>query len=106
MKTKEDAIAHASEATGMAVADVEKVLEATFAFVKQSAVEAGGFMHPALGKLRRVEREAKDGTKRIIYRYRPDPDAAPGSGARRGGKAGAGKGKRPGGRKAAVAETE
>ena len=108
MKTKDDVIAHASEATGVARADVEKVLEAAFAFVKQSAVEAGGFMHPAMGKLRRVERQAKDGTTQIVYRYRPDADAAtkaPGAGARRGGKGGGGgrKGKRAGGRKGAGA---
>ena len=109
MKTKDDVIAHASEATGVARADVEKVLEAAFAFVKQSTIEAGGFMHPAMGKLRRVERQAKDGTPQIVYRYRPDADAAskaPGAGARRGGKGGGGKrrkGKRAGGRKGAGA---
>lgn len=108
MKTKEDVIAHASEATGVAVADVEKVLEAAFAFVKESAIEAGGFMHPAMGKLRRIERKAKDGSNQVIYRYRPDADTAgkaPGAGARRGGKGvgGGGKRKKAGGRKGAAA---
>lgn len=97
MKTKEDMITHVSGATGTSAAEVEKVLDAALGFLRQSVKDVGGFTHPAMGLIRRVEREAKDGTTRTVYRYRPDAGAkAPATGKGGGGKGSASGGARAG----------
>jgi nucleoid DNA-binding protein len=97
MKTQQELIEHVTTATGVARADVRKVVDAAFAFVRESALAGAGLVHPSLGAVRVRERTGKDGEKKTVYRF--DPTAKAGGGKGKAG--GAGKGKR-GGRKAAA----
>ncbi len=96
MKTQQELIEHVTAATGVARADVRKVVDAAFAFVRESALAGSGLVHPSLGAVRVRERTGKDGETKTVYRF--DPTAKAGG----GGKGGAGKGGKRAGRKAAA----
>ena len=96
MKTQQDLMEHVTTATGVARADVRKVVEAAFAFVRESVKTGEGLVHPSLGAIKVRQRTGKDGTSKTVYRFDPDPKAGGGKGEPRAG-GGAGK---AGGRKA------
>jgi nucleoid DNA-binding protein len=83
MKGRKDILDHVAAATGVARADVAKVVDAAFAYVRESAVGGAGVAHPSLGRIRVRTRTAEGGETKQVYRYVPDPEAR-----RRGGRRG------------------
>jgi nucleoid DNA-binding protein len=93
MKKKRDIIDHVAAATGIARADVGKVVDAAFAFLRQSALAGDDVSHPSLGRIRvKAGAAGEGGEGKTRYRYLPDPKADKAG----GGRTGTGKGARAG----------
>ena len=72
-KGRKEIIAYVAEATGVAPRDVGKVIDATFAFVRDAARGGSDVAHPSLGRIR-VKRKDEAGEVKTSYRYQPEAE--------------------------------
>ena len=86
MKKEADVLDHVVAATGVARAQARKVVEATFAFVRDSALAGAGVSHPSLGTIKVRTREVEGAPAKTIYRFDPNPKAGGKGGGPRKGK--------------------
>jgi hypothetical protein len=87
MKDESDVVAHVTAATGVAEAEVRRVVDAAFGFLRSSALAGEEVRHPSLGAIRPRRREV-DGVTRTVIRFLPDGESGGGKAA--GGSAGGG----------------
>jgi len=93
MKGESDVVAHVVAATGIAEAEVRRVIDAAFGFLKSSALAGEAISHPSLGAIRPRQRE-KDGVTKMVFRFVPEGVIGEGgkaAGRRAGGGAGGGR---------------
>jgi hypothetical protein len=89
MKGESDVVAHVVAATGVAEAEVRRVIEAAFGFVKSSALAGEQVDHPSLGTIRPRQRD-KGGVTKTVFRFLPEGAGGGGAKGAGGGKAGGG----------------
>ena len=68
MKGESDVVAHVVAATGIGEAEVRRVVEAAFGFLRASALAGEEVAHPSLGTIRPRQRES-DG--KTVFRFLP-----------------------------------
>ena len=93
MKGESDVVAHVVAATGIGEAEVRRVVEAAFGYLRASALAGEEVAHPSLGTIRPRQRES-DG--KTVFRFLPGGSEGGGAKAAGGRKAGGG-GERAGG---------